>query len=108
MANLSTKIKLYVNQEVDFSKEVILQDDMVGGISNPYIKEWNLPIAKPTDEVLNQYEAAANTAEANAQVVANRKAAYGSLEQQIEYITENGIEAWQTKVAQIKANNPKQ
>ena len=33
--------------------------------------------------------------------------AYGSLMEQIEYITENGLDAWQTKVAQIKAANPK-
>ena len=26
---------------------------------------------------------------------------------QLEYITENGLEAWQTKVAEIKAANPK-
>ena len=37
----------------------------------------------------------------------NRQEAYGSLLEQIEYITENGLEAWQTKVAQIKADNPK-
>ena len=37
----------------------------------------------------------------------DRTAAYGSLESQIEFITENGLEAWQTKVAQIKADNPK-
>ena len=108
MAQLSTKIKEYAKTNgvpnVDFLQDVLLQDDGQG----PYIKEWNLDIAKPTDEVLNQYEAAANTAEANAQVIAARKAAYGSLEQQIEYITENGIDAWQTKVAQIKADNPKQ
>ena len=112
MAQLSNKIKEYAKAngvaEVDFSTDVLLQDDMVNGVSNPYIKEWNLDIAKPTDEQLASYEAAANTLEANAQVVANRKAAYGSLEQQIEYITENGIDAWQTKVAEIKANNPKQ
>ena len=36
-----------------------------------------------------------------------RMAAYGSIVEQIEYITENGIEAWQAKVAQIKADNPK-
>lgn len=36
-----------------------------------------------------------------------RKAAYGSVEDQLEYITENGLTAWQTKVAQIKADNPK-
>jgi len=52
-------------------------------------------------------EATANTAEANAQVVAVRKAAYGSIESQIEFITENGLDAWTAKVAQIKADNPK-
>ena len=37
----------------------------------------------------------------------NRVAAYGDVESQIEYITENGLEAWQAHVAQIKADNPK-
>lgn len=36
-----------------------------------------------------------------------RKEAYGDLESQVEYITENGLSAWQTHVAQIKADNPK-
>lgn len=36
-----------------------------------------------------------------------RQEAYGSLESQLEYITENGLDAWQTKVADIKAANPK-
>lgn len=37
----------------------------------------------------------------------NRKSEYGTIEQQIEYITENGLSAWQTKVAAIKAKYPK-
>ena len=36
-----------------------------------------------------------------------RQEAYGSSASQIEYITENGLEAWQTKVAEIKGANPK-
>ena len=36
-----------------------------------------------------------------------RTAAYGTAENQIEFITENGIETWQSKVAQIKTDNPK-
>jgi hypothetical protein len=32
---------------------------------------------------------------------------YGSIEEQIEYITENGLDAWQTKVNSIKAKYPK-
>ena len=107
MAQLSSKVKAYAAAngvaEVDFLKDVLLQDDGQG----PYIKEWNLAIAKPTDAQLADAEAAANTAEANAQVVAARKAAYGSIESQIEFITENGLDAWTAKVAQIKADNPK-
>lgn len=37
----------------------------------------------------------------------NRIDAYGTVESQIEYITENGLAAWQSHVAQIKADNPK-
>lgn len=37
----------------------------------------------------------------------DRAAAYGTLESQIEYITENGLQAWQDHVADIKAANPK-
>ena len=33
---------------------------------------------------------------------------YGTIAEQIEYITENGLEAWQSKVAQIKIDNPKE
>lgn len=36
-----------------------------------------------------------------------RTAAYGSTAAQIEYITENGLEAWQAHVDEIKAANPK-
>jgi len=108
MAQLSNKIKEYAKAngvaEVDFLKDVLLQDDGQGA----YIKEWNLAIAKPTDEQLASYEAAANTAEANATVIAARKAAYGSNTDQIANIIENGLEAEQARVAQIKADNPKQ
>ena len=33
--------------------------------------------------------------------------AYGALQSQIEYITENGLDKWQEHVAKIKADNPK-
>ena len=108
MTNLSIKIKLYANQEVDFSKEVILQDDMVGGISNPYIKEWNLPIAKPTLEQLDALEAQATTYENNEKIKATRKSLYGSWDKQLEEIYDNGIDSWKARIAQIKADNPKE
>tara|TARA_R100001143_G_scaffold62946_1_gene67702 strand:- start:910 stop:1422 length:513 start_codon:yes stop_codon:yes gene_type:complete len=37
----------------------------------------------------------------------NRIRAYNSVDKQLEFITENGLEAWQAKVADIKAKYPK-
>ena len=39
--------------------------------------------------------------------LADRLIAYGAVEDQIEYITENGLDKWQEHVAKIKADNPK-
>jgi hypothetical protein len=41
-------------------------------------------------------------------VVDKRIKEYGSIAEQIEYITENGLDAWQTKVNSIKAKYPKE
>ena len=47
MANLSTKIKMYAAAngvaDVDFTKDVKLQDDSDG--KGAYIKEWNLDLS---------------------------------------------------------------
>ena len=108
MAQLSTKIKLYCEangvSNVDFLNDVLLQDDSNG--QGAYIKEWNLDIAKPTDEQLASYETAANTAESNAQVDATRKAAYGDIGEQLDEIYHD-IDAWRTRIQGIKTNNPK-
>jgi len=106
MANLSTKIKLYANQEVDFTKDVILQDDSDG--KGAYIKEWNLPIAKPTQAQLDALDAQATTYENNEKIKATRKSLYGSWDKQLEEIYDNGIDSWKARIAQIKADNPKE
>jgi hypothetical protein len=49
----------------------------------------------------NDGEGADNPAWLNARI-----AAYGSWASQLEYITENGLAAWQEQVAKIKADNP--
>jgi hypothetical protein len=104
MANLSTKIKLYANKEIDFLKDVRLQDDGNGA----YIKEWNLDIAQPTQAQLDALESQAQTYENNQQVIATRKKLYGSWESQLEEIYDNGIDSWKARIAQIKADNPKE
>jgi hypothetical protein len=104
MANLSTKIKLYANKEVDFRNEVKLQDDGNG----VYIKEWNLDIAQPTEAQLNALEAQATTVENNQRIIATRKSLYGAWEKQLEEIYDNGIDSWKARIANIKLNNPKE
>jgi len=106
MPNLSIKIKLYANREVNFLKDVILQDNSDG--KGVFIAEWNLDIAKPTLAQLDAFEAQANIVESNQAQVQNRINEYGSIAKQIEYITENGLDAWQSKVVSIKNKYPKE
>ena len=108
MANLSTKIKMYAAANgvasVDFTKDVMLQDDSDG--KGAYIKEWNLDIAQPTDAQLAAQESAANTEEANNQVRATRKAAYGDIGDQLDEIYKD-INTWKARIKSIKDANPK-
>jgi hypothetical protein len=69
MANLSTKIELYANKEIDFSKEVRLRDNSDG--KGVFIAEWNLDIPKPTMAQLDAFEVQATTYENNQRIIAN-------------------------------------
>ena len=108
MANLSTKIKMYAAAngvaEVDFMKDVMLQDDSDG--NGAYIKEWNLDIAQPTDAQLSAQESAANTEEANNVVRSTRRTAYGDIGEQLDEIYKD-IDAWKARIKSIKDANPK-
>ncbi len=108
MAQLSTKIKLYLDREVTFVNDVVIRDDRIDGISNPYIAEWNVAEAQPTDEQLNALESEATTLESNVQVIQTRKELYGTAKEQLEYIVENGVSAFIEKQQQIKISNPKE
>ena len=106
MENLSNKIIVYLGRTPDFLEEVKLQDDGDGVV---YIAEWNATDKpKPTDAQLDALSSQATTLENNAIAVANRQKEYGTPEQMIEYITENGLDAWQTKVQEIKTKYPKE
>jgi hypothetical protein len=107
MAQLSTKIKEYLKansvNEVDFTTDVLLQDDGQGA----YIKEWNISnVSKPSDSDLASYDAAATTAESNATVDATRRAAYGDIGDQLDEIYHD-IDAWRTRIQGVKTANPK-
>ena len=76
MAQLSSKIKIYLDREVDFLKDVRLQNDGDGA----YIKEWNVAEVQPTEEQLNALESEADAVEALNQVYANRRSEYPSIQ----------------------------
>lgn len=108
MANLSTKIKMYCDangvSEVDFLKDVMLQDDSDG--KGAYIKEWNLDIEQPTEAQLTEQESAADTEEANSVVRSTRRTAYGDIGEQLDEIYKD-IDGWKARIKSIKDANPK-
>ena len=109
MSQLATKIKLYCKEKgvdtIDFTKDVKLQDDGDGVV---YIKEWNVAEVQPTEEQLDNLESQAETLENNLQVIKTRKKEYGTTAEQLEYIVENGVQAFIEKQQQIKISNPKE
>ena len=106
MAQLSNKIRKYLDREVDFNKDVLLQDDSDG--KGAYIKEWNVAEAQPTDEQLNAFESEADAVEALNQVYANRKAEYPSVQDLVVALYDTDDKAAiEAKRAEVKAKYPK-
>jgi hypothetical protein len=107
MSNLSTKIKLYTNKEVDFRNEVKLQDDGNGA----YIKEWNLDIAQPTEAQLNALEAQANEVERLNLIKANRAKEYPDFKEYLDGIVKGDdaqIQKYINDCLAVKAKYPKE
>jgi len=105
MITLSDKIIAYLGRTPDFRKEIQLQDDGDGA----YIKEWNATDKpKPTDEQLNDFIDEATKSQNNNQVVATRKSLYGTPEQQLEILVEQGVDKLIERNTKIKTDNPKE
>jgi hypothetical protein len=108
MAQLSTKIKLYANKEIDFSKEVKLQDNSDG--KGVFIAEWNLDIPKPTMVQLDTFEAQAITYEQLQDILNNRRMAYPSIPDQLDMLywdKVNNTENWLKSIESVKNKFPK-
>lgn len=106
MANLTTKIKLYANKEIDVKKDFLLQDDGNGA----YIKEWNLDIPKPTLEQLDTFEAQAKEIERIQDILNKRRMAYPSIPDQLDMLywdKVNGTENWLNSIESVKSKFPK-
>jgi hypothetical protein len=108
MASLSNKIRQYVNAEVDFTTDVLLQNDSDG--KGDYIKEWNLSIAKPTQAQLDALETEAQAKEELQTVLITRATAYPSIQEQLDmqyWDKVNGTTNWEDTIAKVKSDNPK-
>ena len=114
MASLYTKTKLYLkaNSKTWDDTKVELQDDMVDGVSSPYIKSWTYDgLAKPSDSQIASYETAGNAAEANAVIDATRRTQYLSWQQQMEMIykdQKNGTTTFKDHCDKVRSDNPKE
>ena len=119
MAQLSTKIKLYCianSKTANFGSEgnVSLQNDSDG--KGDYIKNWSVDgLTKPTDSQLASYETAGNTEEKNNTVRATRRAAYGSIGDQLDLLYKDMLAGkgdstgeWFKSIKAVKDANPKE
>ncbi len=113
MSNLIRKIEAYLGRTPDFLSEVKVQDDMIDGVSNPYIKEWNITSekAKPTDSQLNALSSQATALENNAKIDSKRQTEYLSWQQQFEMIykdQKNGTTTYKDHCDKVRSDNPKE
>ena len=99
-------VKAYLGRDFTMEEVKLVQEV---NTSNHSIAEWNISDekAEPTIEQLNALEAEATTLESNNLVINTRKGLYGTTEEQLEYIVENGVDAFIAKQNQIKSDNPK-
>ena len=106
---LSTKLKLYANREIDFTKDVILENNSDG--KGDYIKEWNLDIPKPSMAQLNALEAQANKVERLNLVKSNRSKEYPDFKEYLDGIVKGDqaqIDKYIADCLAVKAKYPKE
>ena len=109
MTQLSTKIKLYANREIDFNKDVLLQNDSDG--KGDYIKEWNLDIPKPTMAQLDAFEVQATEVERLNLIKANRANEYPDFKEYLDGIVKGDdaqIQKYINDCLAVKAKYPKE
>lgn len=109
MAKLKLKVTKYLEANgktyEEERKNIVLQNDGSGD----YIHTWNVVnLKKPTEAKLKSYTNDAEKLERNNIVIGKRRTLYGSWDKQLEEINEQGLDAWKERIAQIKADNPKE
>jgi hypothetical protein len=109
MKNLDIKIKLYANREINFRKDVKLQDNSDG--KGVFIAEWNLDIPKPTMAQLDAFESQANEVEKLNLVKSNRANEYPDFKDYLDGIVKGDqaqIDKYIADCLAVKAKYPKE
>ena len=110
MANLKTKIDLYLkaNSKTWDKDKVSLRNNSDG--NGDFISSWSYDIAQPTAEQIASYETAGNAAEANNVIDATRRTEYLSWDKQMEMIykdQKNGTTTFKDHCDKVRSDNPK-
>ena len=115
MANLSTKVKLYLeaNSKVWDRDKVSLQNNSDG--NGDFIASWSYDgLAQPTAEQIASYETAGNTAETLSGVLSTRASQYKQLEEQLDLLYKDmtadkldNTGEWHKHIKKVKDDNPK-
>tara|TARA_R100001509_G_scaffold5710_1_gene3405 strand:- start:774 stop:1127 length:354 start_codon:yes stop_codon:yes gene_type:complete len=115
MPQLATKIKAYLSTKGKTESEIeLLIDDrtkiLIMNLSGTdELKLWNVDgISEPTTSELDALEPQALAIENNLTILKNRKQAYPSWREQLDYIYHNGIDKWKSDIVDpVKAKYPK-
>jgi len=118
MANLDTKIKLYLEANSKVYKNELnnfeLQDNSDG--NGAFIASWNVSgLAQPTAEQIASYETAGNTAETLHGVLNTRASEYKELKEQLDLLYHDmtagkldNTGEWHKHIKKVKDDNPKE
>jgi hypothetical protein len=116
MANLKTKIKLYLEANSKTweaeRKNIFLEDNS----NDTFIKTWNVAgLNKPTAEQIASYETAGNAAETLSDVLSTRKNAYKDFGYQLDLLYHDmtagkldGTGEWHKHIKAVKDANAKE
>ena len=117
MAQLNTKIKLYLEANSKTEEELLNDNILLQNVgSGDYIHTWNVSgLAKPTDEQIASYETAGNTDQTNQGIRATRRHSYGNIGDQLDLLYKDIVAGkldttgeWAKKIKAIKDANPKE
>lgn len=107
---LFTKVKKYLEANSKTWADEQDNIELVNNGSGDEIQTWNVSgLTEPTAEQIASYDTAADLHERQEAVRATRKAAYGSIEDQLDMQYKdklNGTTTWDDHVAAVKSANP--